>query len=689
VALAILIPWVNRSIRAFLKAVTEWVEGRLLRSPWKVGYIVLGTIAWLGFFMLRERTHLLGDGKLLLSGLEMGHPRGAASELLGDLIPFGFYRLLHSWHLTPENSYAIISCTSGVLFLLCAYLWVKAIAGERDPLGRWLAFGILATMGIVQQFCGYVENYSLLFAAQMAYFLFGFMALEDKCSLIFPAIIFGILVLLHFANLMLTPTLVLLWTETRKDWSRVRKWWTIAIGSLGTLPLIALAITKVGSPGSLTRYVVSLWGGYEDAPGYSLFSVVHLADLGNLLNLASPVFLPLLFLTLFSKRTGRIIDAKFWFLTLATLIQITFLGLFDPKLGAGRDWDLLSVTGIFACSLLLIYLIVHTPLEGRGFLGLTLVWTALFSTAPFVVLNASKQESIQRAQDLALLDPLRDRGSRIMFFANYFREHAQERGRDRFEQRAFEKVGAIIEKTPENNIAHFLRGTLIQAFRGDVEEAQKEYLIVLERKPDFSLAWDKLAETYENQGRLKEAISCYERHVALNSEHTYSWGELSRLYRSTRQLNQEIRCLEKLTQLAPDHLDVWSNLGLALEAKEDYIGAEAAYRKAIRLNPKEPKSHFVLGNTLLFQGKWAEAESECREAIRLDPKLAMAYSNLGAALVQMGKFSDAESNLRQGLTIASDLPELHYNLSLALQGQGKKEEAQMEYETYKQLSDLK
>jgi tetratricopeptide (TPR) repeat protein len=568
-----------------------------------------------------------------------------------------------------------------VIFLLLALTWGKTI-DTKGLLGRWVGFGVLITMGIVQQFFGYVENYSLLFAVQLAYFIVGLRVLEGRIPLFYPTLLLGVLISLHLTGLMLIPSWILLWVETQKTWSRSKKLGIFALGMLGTLLLIGVAIQRVGTPGHLNRYALPFSDGLSEAPRYTLLSGAHLADLINLFSLAAPIGLPLFFLTFWFHTALKNEGPKVWFLLLAGSAQLYFLFLFNPMLGAGRDWDLLSATGTIAITLLLTLAIIRAPFAGRGYLSLVLVWTGFFSTATFVTLNASEKASVRRAENLALLDPLRDRGVSVGNVIEYYQERHRDQEEHQFDERALDRVESILEENPENAIAHLLRGSLLLSYKGNVAEAQKEALIALEKEPDLSLAWDVLATTYLAQRQPARAISCYEHRLTLNPDYAFAWDQLAMLYNMTGQLDQEIRCLEKLTLLTPDKIRVWGSLGLALEAKKDYSGAESAFRRAIRLKTREPMLHSDLGRNLLFQGKWAEAEEECRAAIRLDPKLAEAYGNLGAALVQMGRYAEAESILREGLTIAPDLPKLHINLCLALQRQGRNEEAEAEHEIY-------
>lgn len=686
-AIAILVPWVNRQVRTFLKVLLAGIEDRLFRLPWKGGYLIIGAAAWIGFYLLRVRGFYLGDSPILISSLSSRPPLRLYPEPLGIFIPFALHRLLSPWHIAPETTYALLSCTSGVLYLFLAWFWGKAAAEDR--LGRWLGFGILATLGLVQQFFGYVENYSLLIPAQMAYFICGMRVLQGKGSLLIPALILMALMFLHLSSLMLVPTLALLWSERRKGWSEGGKTTFVALSILGALLLSGLAIFTFGKLAAISRYILPFQGGPSDAPGYSLFSCDHLIDLANLHLLASPIAIPMLLLTLgFILRAHRK-EGLVRFLLLSGLAQVAFTFFFNPELGAGRDWDMLSAVGTLGFALLLTYATSRLRLVHREYLGLALIGTACFATASFIALNASKNASAFREIDLAIMDPLRDRGGRLLALANVCRTNPQNPIRDRLIPRGRERVEALLKRHPENAIAHLLWGGLMDVEdQKDISKVQKEFRAALDRDSTLSLAWDALAETYIFQKKYNEAIACYEHHVAMNPRHYMSWYRLSRCYFVLGRYESARQASEIMIQIAPTRSEAWINLGWIRFQLNDYPGAEAAFRRAVELDPRSVQARLELIRALLVQERWAEVQGQCIEGIRLNPALVELYGDLGLSLISQGKYSEAETYLRKGVSLSPDNPELHFALSTALKNQGRLQEAEAEYAIYERLSGL-
>ncbi|MGH8706329.1 MAG: tetratricopeptide repeat protein [Burkholderiales bacterium] len=96
-------------------------------------------------------------------------------------------------------------------------------------------------------------------------------------------------------------------------------------------------------------------------------------------------------------------------------------------------------------------------------------------------------------------------------------------------------------------------------------------------------ALHRLANTYQDQGKLDRAISCYRR--ALRAR--------------------------------PDFAEAHNDLGTAYFAKGWYQEAVASYRETLRLNPDNHSAHANLGETLLKLRQFGEARKSMRAAVWL------------------------------------------------------------------------
>ena len=78
-------------------------------------------------------------------------------------------------------AYWILSCTAGTIFIfmLC---WLSDTMG-RNATEKGLIFGLLATLGTVQLFFGYAENYSLMTVGLLVCLFLAIRVLQRKTNL--------------------------------------------------------------------------------------------------------------------------------------------------------------------------------------------------------------------------------------------------------------------------------------------------------------------------------------------------------------------------------------------------------------------------------------------------------------------------------------------------------------------------
>ncbi|MGH8674291.1 MAG: tetratricopeptide repeat protein [Burkholderiales bacterium] len=114
---------------------------------------------------------------------------------------------------------------------------------------------------------------------------------------------------------------------------------------------------------------------------------------------------------------------------------------------------------------------------------------------------------------------------------------------------------------------------------------------------DRSIAWYRLGNVRQEQGRHREALDCFERSVAL----------------------------------APDHAPSWNNLGATLQALARPLDAARAFRTAMQLDPDLALPYFNLGRLHEAQGEAAAAADLYRQALVRYPDNAAFRHLLSAA----------------------------------------------------------
>ena len=243
----------------------------------------------------------------------------------------------------------------------------------------WLTFGLLASLGVVQLFFGYVENYSFAAAGILAYLWIGLGALERKRPLWLAASVLALLNATHPSTIVLSPSLLYIaWQQWRGGHISIRRG-VLEVGlpvvliAVGVLLLMEAgghglaALFSTDRPGGGDgRWLVPLFVTTTRWEHYTLFSWPHLRDFLNEQILVAPVVLPTLLLLWGGTLRGGwrsivslLSDGEknaVRFLLIAALCYWLFVWLWNPDYGGQRDWDLFSLSTI-PSALLLVWLL--------------------------------------------------------------------------------------------------------------------------------------------------------------------------------------------------------------------------------------------------------------------------------------------------------------------------------------------
>jgi hypothetical protein len=303
------------------------------------------------------------------------HTRWGDAYILVNAIPHPEARLTYNWQAPLDvflhaklwafghrvfewqdamPAYWIASSIAGVgfVFVLC---WLADTLG-RDRTEKAIIFGLVISLGTMQLFFGYVENYSFICLGILAYLALGLKAARGEVSIVWPATVLALTHGFHPSTLVLQPSLWYLgwvvWREGRL------KGLTVALRTLAPSVVVGLGVLLLMESGG--HGINALLG--EDFPGggdrrwlvpllttstrwehYTMFSAGHLLDIVNQQILSAPVVLPTLLLTAtIARRRLPWGDHTLRFLLLAAACYLFLTLVWNPDYGGRRDWDLFS-----------------------------------------------------------------------------------------------------------------------------------------------------------------------------------------------------------------------------------------------------------------------------------------------------------------------------------------------------------
>ena len=416
--------WLLAGIAAFLVLFGEAVWQRLSRVAAAVPSIrwsapparlLLTVLAGSAFYFFRIQHLRWGDSKLLVKALDDPYRLTYVWQA-----PFDVYLHAKGWQTgsrlfgwsDPIPAYTVLSVLAGMGFVW-VLLGLAARLG-RNRMERFLIAGLVASLGTMQLFFGYIENYPVMTLGVLIYAALAVRHLQGDIPLVWPALALALTHAFHPSTIVLTPSLLYLGlvpacpgqagiatpgaTAQPAGPSHLAR----ALGSIAIPYAIVFAVVValmtagghgldalagVDFPGGGDRsWFVPVFRITTEWQHYTMFSLGHLADIVNQQLLVAPVVWPALILValLARQRIGRG-DRIGWFLAVMSISYLLLTLVWNADYGGQKDWDLFSPAAVPA-ALLLGYVLPrafgeHRALRGAGLALLaaqaahTIAWT--------------------------------------------------------------------------------------------------------------------------------------------------------------------------------------------------------------------------------------------------------------------------------------------------------------------------
>jgi len=310
-----------------------------------------------------------------------------------------------------EETYALLSALCGVGFVLIMLVLWRRLA--PDPGRRIVALGLIFSIGTMQLFFGYVENYTIVATGVMLYVLSAHIYLRGRGHIVWPALTLSVSFCFHVLAGWMFPSLLYLYLVRVRKCTRLENLLRFGSMALAVLLPIAATIGYCAYLGVSPKYIkgTHLWHmkfifllnkSYRYYQ-YPMFSLRHLVDVLNELVLTSlPGVMALGFVGFFHYRKVDLGDCFLRFLLLSAVFLQVFAISWNSDLGAYRDWDLYAIMG-FGYALLGAYVLVQTVPNRQQvqYVGLIFIVLSLSLSGTWVIYNARHRVPVNAGHDVA------------------------------------------------------------------------------------------------------------------------------------------------------------------------------------------------------------------------------------------------------------------------------------------------
>jgi len=186
---------------------------------------------------------------------------------------------------------------------------------------------------------------------------------------------------------------------------------------------------------------------------------------------------------------------------------------------------------------------------------------------------------------------------------------------------------------------------------GKFSKAEKGYLEILKKRPDWGRALNALGTLFLDQNRPEKAKPVFEKAANLNPPDLSSCYNLGRLKQLENDHQGAIVIYKSMLDQQPGVGIVWNNLGVAYREIGKQDDAIACFRAAVRFAPEMAEAWNNLGVAQDELNLTENALNSYRKAIEIQPDYASPHLNLGIFLQKSEQFREAEEHFNKVLKL--------------------------------------
>ena len=176
----------------------------------------------------------------------------------------------------------------------------------------------------------------------------------------------------------------------------------------------------------------------------------------------------------------------------------------------------------------------------------------------------------------------------------------------------------VLKKTPDWAQVLNALGT-VYLDKGQLDKAKKSFTKAAGLKPLNISAHYNLATLLQRENDHLGAITIYKMVLAAQPDYGQAWNNLGIAYKETMNPDEALFCFEKAVEFAPEMAEAWNNLGVAQDEFNMGEDSLASYKTAIELRPEYSSAHFNLGMSLQKLKRFQEAEQHYKKVLESNP----------------------------------------------------------------------
>ena len=214
------------------------------------------------------------------------------------------------------------------------------------------------------------------------------------------------------------------------------------------------------------------------------------------------------------------------------------------------------------------------------------------------------------------------------------------------------------------------------------DEAIAFFENALKSIPNSVHIYSNLAQIYGQMGKRELETTYWYKAIELNPDLVNGQGyyKLGKAFEEQGKINEAIECYQKACDRESTLIFAHYKLAEMQLRQGDLDSAKACFEHIIKQDSNQSQAHYQLGTIQLHQGQFELAIQEFRHTIKLDPECSWAYSSLVQTFIQQKKWDEAIATCHSIINLVEEFPWIYPLLGNALRGKGRIAEAAKAYQ---------
>jgi predicted O-linked N-acetylglucosamine transferase (SPINDLY family) len=202
--------------------------------------------------------------------------------------------------------------------------------------------------------------------------------------------------------------------------------------------------------------------------------------------------------------------------------------------------------------------------------------------------------------------------------------------------------------------------------RGQLDQAEKLYVQILEQEPDNFAALQFLGVLRGQQGRHAEALRLIAAAVRVQPQDFGALANYGQMLMAAGRIEEALGAFDRAIAIRPDFFEALYNKATALIQLNRFAEAVSGYDRALTVRPNSAECHYNRGVALAALGWLDDALVSYDAALAANPKFAAGWDNRGNVLRQLGRLDRALESYDRALLLAPDAVRALYNRGVVL-----------------------